>query len=263
MNAPLLETVRAGFAYGSEAVLSDISLAIGGGEFIGVIGPNGSGKSTLLKILAGVLPVKSGRALFRGGPLESRARKTLARALAWVPQEHPMAFPFHVMEIVMMGRHPHVSPLRFETGEDLRAAEKAMAVTGTRDLASRRFDEISGGEKQRVMLAGAIAQETGALLLDEPTAALDLKFQVEILEILKRLNREENKTLVVALHDLHLASRYCQRLILLDRGRIVKDGPPAEVLRRDVLEPVYGVRVRLLDDGQGGVHISPEAPCTP
>jgi len=260
MNKPLLETVRAGFAYDKEAVLRDISLTIGEGEFIGIIGPNGSGKSTLLKILGGYLPA-SGRVRFRGDPIENCSRKALARAIAWVPQEHPMAFPFRVMELVMMGRHPYASPLRFETGEDHEAAEKAMAVTGIAALASRRFDEISGGEKQRVMMAGAIAQNTDALLLDEPTAALDIKYQIEILEILKHLNQDENKTLIVALHDLHLASRYCHRLILLDRGRIVKDGSPADVLTRETLEPVYGVRVRLLADGEGGIHISPEAPC--
>jgi iron complex transport system ATP-binding protein len=262
MSSPLLEVRAAGFAYRQEPVLNDISLAIGEGEFIGVIGPNGSGKSTLLKVLGGYLPVQRGSALFKAEPIRRCPKKILARSIAWVPQEHSMAFPFHVLEIVMMGRHPYLSPLRFETEEDHRTAEKALALTGTSALAGRRFDAISGGEKQRVLMAGAIAQETAILLLDEPTAALDLKYQMEILSILKHLNEEEHKTIVVALHDLHLASRFCRRLILLDRGAIAKDGPPAEVLTPEVLEPVYGVRVRLQDDGEGGVHITPEAPCT-
>ncbi len=261
MNAALIQAERASFAYDREPVLHDISLAIEAGEFVGIIGPNGSGKSTLLKLMSGHLNATGGRLSFQGQPMTGLAKKTLACNVAWVPQEHAMAFPFRVMEIVLMGRHPYVSPLRFETAEDHRVAEKALDLTGTRALAERRYDEISGGEKQRVMIAAAIAQDTPALILDEPTAALDLKFQVEIMSILKRLNRDENRTLVVALHDLHLASRYCHRLVLLDGGRIVRDGPTAQVLTREVLEPVYGISLTLLDDGRGGVHVSPEAAC--
>ncbi|MFQ5450106.1 MAG: ABC transporter ATP-binding protein [Nitrospinaceae bacterium] len=240
------------FAYDKDPVLKYISLAIGKGEFVGILGPNGSGKSTLLKMMGGILRAGTGQISFRETDIDHYKRKILARSVAWIPQEHPQVFPFRVQEIVLMGRHPYLSPLTFEKEEDYGIADRAMKITETSHLAARRFNEVSGGEKQRVMIASAIAQEPEIMILDEPTTALDIKYQLEILNILKRLNLKKSMTLVLAMHDLHLASKFCRRLILLNQGRIIKDGTPGEVLQREILEEVYGVKIKLFRDQDDG-----------
>jgi iron complex transport system ATP-binding protein len=256
----MLRLQNVSFSYGEEMAVRGVSLDIRGGGFIGVIGPNGSGKSTLLKLLAGILRTGDGEVAFKGHDIRHVKRKALARAIAWIPQEHLQIFPFKVMELVLMGRHPYLSALAFEGEEDVKIARRAMDMTNVTQFADRSFNNMSGGERQRVMLASAIAQEPELMLLDEPTASLDIKYQVEILGILKRLNKEHGLTLVMALHDLHLASKYCDRLILLDQGRIVCDGPPERVLRKETLEAVYGVRVKIFRDADdGGIMISPGA----
>lgn len=250
-----LEVENLGFAYDSKPILKNISLAADKGDFIGLIGPNGSGKSTLLKLMGGVLKCPDNAIRVNKHPINSINKKELARAIAWIPQEHPMVFPFTIQEIVLMGRHPYLSPLSFESEEDYKIAQQAMETTQTLQFSNRYFNEISGGEKQRVMLASAIAQEPKVMLLDEPTSALDLKYQVQILNILKQLNEEKNITLLLAMHDLNLASRYCQRLILLDNGVIACDGTPEEVLKKEIIKNVYGVNVNLHNlDGEILVH---------
>ena len=252
---PHLEVKNLVFAYDSEPILKDISLSVEKGEFIGLIGPNGSGKSTLLKLMGGVMNLSDDAVWINDQPINTIKKKVLARDITWISQEHPMVFPFTVQEIVLMGRHPYLPPLSFEGKEDYRIARDAMEITQTSQFSNRYFSEISGGEKQRVMLASAIAQEPEIMLLDEPTSALDLKYQIQILNILKRLNEEKNITLILAMHDLNLASRYCRRLILLDEGAIVRNGTPAEVLKKEVLENVYGVHVNLHNlDGEVLVH---------
>ena len=171
-----------------------------------------------------------------------------------------MVFPFKVLEIVLMGRHPYLSPLTFEGQDDFDIARDAMELTQTLKFSDRGFNEISGGEKQRVIIASAIAQEPEMMLLDEPTSALDIKYQMQILKILRRLNHQDGITLVLAMHDLHLASKFCQRLILLSEGKIVCDGRPEDVLKKEILEEVYGVKVKLFrDEEDGSVLVSPEA----
>ena len=252
---PHLEVKNLVFAYDSEPILKDISLSVEKGDFIGLIGPNGSGKSTLLKLMGGVMSLSDDAVWINDHPINAIKKKVLARDITWISQEHPMIFPFTIQEIVLMGRHPYLSPLSFEGEEDYRIARDAMEITQTSQFSDRYFNEISGGEKQRVMLASAIAQEPEIMLLDEPTSALDLKYQIQILNILKRLNEEKNITLILAMHDLNLASRYCRRLILLDDGAIVRDGTPAEVLKKEVIENVYGVNVNLHNlDGEVLVH---------
>lgn len=247
------------FAYDKDPVLKYISLAIGKGEFVGILGPNGSGKSTLLKMMGGILRAGTGQISFRETDIDHYKRKILARSVAWIPQEHPQVFPFRVQEIVLMGRHPYLSPLTFEKEEDYGIADRAMKITETSHLAARRFNEVSGGEKQRVMIASAIAQEPETMLLDEPTSALDLKYQMEILKLLKEMNGSDGLTVALALHDLHLASKFCRRLILLDKGRIVRDGPPDQVLLREILEKVYEVKVKIFrHEEDGSLMISPE-----
>ena len=159
-----------------------------------------------------------------------------------------------------MGRHPYLSPLSFEGEDDYRIAEEAMKQTQVHEFANRSFNEISGGEKQRVMIASAITQKPEIMLLDEPTSALDIKYQVEILSILKRLNEQENKSLILAMHDLHLASKFCKRLILLKKGHVFCEGSPSEVLKKEILEEVYEVRVKIFqDDEDGSLLVVPEA----
>lgn len=260
MNSPVLQLQDVSFAYQEDSVIKQVSLDVHPGEFTGILGPNGSGKSTLLKLMGGLLKKDSGKVLFRETELSQYTRKRLAQSIAWIPQEHPMVFPFQVSEIVLMGRHPYLSPFTFESEQDFEIASRAMEITATTHLSGRSFNEVSGGEKQRVVIASALAQEPEIMLLDEPTAALDIKYQLEVLNILKHLNEKNGMTLLLAMHDLHLASKFCQRLILINEGQIVKDGTPAEVLQKEVLEKVYDVRIKLFRDHEdGSVMISPES----
>jgi cobalamin transport system ATP-binding protein len=240
------------FAYAKEPVLRDISLEFQAGEFTGVIGPNGSGKSTLLKLIGGILPSSPETVFFKNHELSHYKKKELAISISWIPQEKQMAFSFKVIDIVLMGRHPYLSPLSFEGESDYQIAQDAMKQTQVLEFANRSFNEISGGEKQRVMIASAISQKPEVMLLDEPTSALDIKYQIEILNILKQLNEQENKSLILAMHDLHLASKFCKRLILLKEGRVFCEGPPDEVLKKEILEEVYEVKVKIFRDDEDG-----------
>jgi iron complex transport system ATP-binding protein len=232
------------FAYGARRVLEGVSLGIAKGEMVGVLGPNGSGKTTLLKILSGVL-AGVGEVKLDGQPIRSYARRELARLAAVVPQESEIHFPFTAAEIVLMARASHHGRLALEGAADLDAARRAMAVTETASLADRYLHELSGGEKQRVMIARALAQEAAILLLDEPAAFLDLKHQKGVFDLMRRLNGERGLTVVAALHDLNLAALYFPRLVLLGDGKIFRDGPPEEVLTEANIRAVYGVEVRV------------------
>ncbi|MBT7476085.1 MAG: ABC transporter ATP-binding protein [Nitrospina sp.] len=255
MTPALMKLENISFAYETLPVLKDISLSTREQDFIGLIGPNGSGKSTLLKIMGAILKPDSGSVQFKESSLPKINKKLFAQSVSWIPQDHPMVFPFKVSEIVLMGRHPYLSPLSFESEEDFEISRRAMETTMTSQFADRYFNEISGGEKQRVMIASALAQDPEMMLLDEPTAALDLKYQIQILSILKSLNARHKMTLVMAMHDLNLASSFCNRLILLDEGQIVRDGTPEQVLKKDILEQVYGIEVDLgSHDGSIRVH---------
>mgnify|MGYP003967242449 FL=1 len=205
--------------------------------------------------MGAILKPDSGSIQFKESSLPKINKKLFAQSVSWIPQDHPMVFPFKVSEIVLMGRHPYLSPLSFESEEDFEISQRAMETTMTSQFADRYFNEISGGEKQRVMIASALAQDPEMMLLDEPTAALDLKYQIQILSILKNLNARHKMTLVMAMHDLNLASSFCNRLILLDEGQIVRDGTPEQVLKKDILEQVYGIEVDLgSHDGSIRVH---------
>ena len=262
MSPPLIQLRNVTFAYDRETVLHSVSMDIRPGEFVGIIGPNGSGKSTLLKLMGGVLNADRGGLFFRETDYRDQKRNYLARSITWVPQDHPMVFPFKVSEIVLMGRHPYLSAFTFEGEKDIEIAHNAMELTQTLQFADRGFNEISGGEKQRVIIAGAIAQEPEVMILDEPTSALDIKYQIQIMSILKKLNEEKNVTVILAMHDLHMASKFCRRLILLNEGRVFQDGTPEEVLQKEHLEKVYGVRVNLFRDNDGSIMISPDSLCT-
>ena len=252
MTSAIMQLENISFAYETSPVVRDLSLSIQQQDFIGLIGPNGSGKSTLLKLMGAILKQDSGSILFNESPLSQINKKQFAQSVSWIPQDHPMVFPFKVSEIVLMGRHPYLSPLSFESEEDFEIAQRAMESTMTSQFADRYFNEISGGEKQRVMIASALAQNPEVMLLDEPTAALDLKYQVEILSILKRLNTDRKMTLVMAMHDLNLASKFCNRLILLNEGKIESDGTPEQVLNKEILERVYDIEIDLVSSSKDG-----------
>ncbi|HPM75458.1 MAG TPA: ABC transporter ATP-binding protein [bacterium] len=236
---------NATFAYRDAPVVDAVNLAIEPGQMVALVGPNGAGKSTLLKLLAGLLEPAGGVVIFAGRELAAWPPVELARRLAFMPQEVHFHFPFTVGQYVLMARHPYRGWSPFEDQNDLAAARAALTATGMEALAERSVLELSGGERQRATLAAALAQEPEVLLLDEPTAALDLRFQVEIYETLRRLNRERDLTVVAVTHDLNLAARFCPRLVLLAQGRIVADGGATEILRAELIARHYGVDVEV------------------
>jgi iron complex transport system ATP-binding protein len=244
---PAIHTRDLSFAYKDRAVLHRISLSVANGEMVGILGPNGSGKTTLLKILSAVLRGQ-GEVKLNGRNIAAYARRELSRLFAVVQQEARINFPYTAAEIVLMGRASYHSPFALEGKKDIEVARASMDLTDSLSLSNRYLHELSGGEKQRVMIARALAQEPEILLLDEPSAFLDLKHQVQVFELLRRLNRERGLTIVAALHDLNLASLFFPRLIMLRDGKIYRDGPPREVLTEKTIEEVYGIRVRVAQD---------------
>jgi len=228
-----------GMRYDAAAVLAGISFEIAGPQFVALVGPNGAGKSTLLSIMAGLIGGYSGGCEYRGAEVRNWDRKAFAREVSFVPQSVRVEFPFTAEQVVLMGRTPHCAGL-FEAPGDREAAEKAMHATGTAGFRSRDFRSLSGGERQLVVLASAIAQEPRALLLDEPAAFLDIRHQLAIYSLLADLRRAG--TLVVAVtHDLNLAATYADRVIALYAGRIFADAKPAEVLAPSGIQSVFGV----------------------
>lgn len=236
-------------------VLKNVSLAIGSGEVLGILGPNGSGKSTLLKILMRILVPQQGTVEWFGQPPDAFSQADIARHVAFVPQETQQAFPFTINEMVLMGRYPHHDRtwgLGWEGSRDRVVAMQAMRDLDVTHLGARLITNVSGGERQRAVIARALAQEPEVLLLDEPTAFLDLHHQLDIARIIRRLNRERGLTVVLVSHDLNLASQYCDRLLLLREGEIVTVGSPEEVIAAASLESVYGCPVLVDQHPQSG-----------
>jgi iron complex transport system ATP-binding protein len=248
-------------------VLDQVSLRVPRGALVGLLGPNGSGKTTLLKLLAGALAPASGRVELDGRDVRQVARIEMARRVAMVPQETQLAFEYSVLEIALMGRYPHLGPFELEGPEDVAIARNALEATGTLSLARRPFATLSGGEKQRVVIASALAQfEPRAsrrtadpaaparpaaseppqlLLLDEPTASLDLHYQLEVVSLLRRLNRDRDLTMVVSTHDLNVAASLCERVVMLRDGRVVASGATEDVLTAEAVRTLYGVNVHV------------------
>jgi iron complex transport system ATP-binding protein len=243
MASDTLAAEKVSFAYDRRArpVVDGVSLSVSRGTIVGLLGPNGSGKTTLLRLLSGTLIPDHGRVLLDGQAIAGMSRRDLARRIAVVPQETHSAFDYSALEIVMMGRYPHLGAFELEGASDLAIARRAMADTGTTSFEARRFAALSGGEKQRVVIAGALAQASDVLLLDEPTASLDLGFQFEIAALLSRLNRDRGTTMVVSTHDLNLAATLCTELVLLKAGRVIAQGPTDEVLTPAHIRDLYGV----------------------
>jgi len=250
----LLQAAELSFGYDADVVLHDVTVAVPRGGIVGILGPNGSGKTTLLRLLAGTLKPTRGRVRFDEGDLAALPRVAIARRLAVVPQEVHLAFEYTALEIALMGRYPHLGPFELEGPDDVEIARRALLATGTLGLEHRPFDTLSGGEKQRVIIASALAQfepaaRTGAgwspaaqaLLLDEPTASLDMHYEVEVAGLLRRLNLERGLTIVVSTHDLNFAAALCKQLVLLREGRVLAAGPTGAVLTAERIRELYGV----------------------
>jgi iron complex transport system ATP-binding protein len=226
--------------YGTEPVIKGISFDIKEGEFCGIIGPNGSGKSTLLKLMSRALPFQSGMMQFDGNAIRTISMKEYCSRVSFVSQAGSFeGFPFSVRDVVLMGRMPHLGRFEKETETDFEAVEESLRLTDTLTLKDKAIDELSAGERQRVLIARALCQRPRLLFLDEPTAHLDIGHQIQILNLMQRLNREKNLTIIMVIHDLNLAGEYCGRLILLNDGMIFHDGAPEEVLTYQNIETVY------------------------
>ena len=238
---PLLEVEHVTFGYGGAPVVSDASLAVSPGRFVGLLGPNGSGKSTLLRLAAGLLHPQQGSVRLEGRTLGSRGRTEIARQVAVVPQQPLMPEAFTGWDIVVAGRTPHQGILRGTSPLDEAIVQRALALVDATHLIDRRVGEISGGERQRLLLARALAQEPAVLLLDEPTAHLDLPHQLTILDLVLRLTRESDLAILGVFHDLNLAAAYCDELSLMRDGRILVHGTPETVLSAGWIATVYGL----------------------
>jgi len=252
MSVPALSLEGVVFAYGRTPILSGIDFSVTQGSITGVLGPNGTGKTTLVRLASAALRPSEGRIALFGDDLATLPSRERARRVAVVPQETHPVFEFTVDEIVRMGRAPHLGFLGVEGPQDHRLARESMELCEVAYLAGRSFRALSGGERQRVLLARALAQEARLLLLDEPTAFLDLKHRLAVYALLERLHRERGLSVVVVSHDINLAARHCDRLILLRRGAVAADGTPNEVLRPEPIRAVYEVEVEIRTDPSSG-----------
>jgi iron complex transport system ATP-binding protein len=225
--------------YHKQDIIRDITLEISKGDFLGVIGPNGSGKTTLLRLMSRALKPSAGKIMLSGEDISSLDLKRFCCQVAFVSQDALINFSFSVFEIVLMGRIPHLKRLQAESKKDLMSAEQALIMTDTLHLKDKMINELSSGERQRVLIARALAQEPVLLFLDEPTAHLDIGHQIQILDLLRRLNRQNNLTIVMVLHDLNLAAEFCDRIVLMDEGKVFDEGSPEQVLTYQNIEKVY------------------------
>jgi iron complex transport system ATP-binding protein len=262
----LLDAAGLRFSYSTDAgrlAIDDVALRVSTETIVGVLGPNGSGKTTLIKLLSGALSPSSGTVTLDGVPLARIPRAHLARRIAVVPQETHLAFDYTALEIVLMGRYPRLRAFEIEGPDDIRCAMEALGATGTAHAAARAFPTLSGGEKQRVIIASALAQldDRGAssanpdgartragslLLLDEPTASLDLRYQLELAALISRLHRERGIAMVLSTHDLRLAAAVCTTIVMLANGRVLAAGPTGDVLKPDIVAGLYGVDTALV-----------------
>jgi iron complex transport system ATP-binding protein len=229
--------------YDKQTVLRNINFEAKPGEMLGIIGPNGSGKSTLIKGITRLIQPGSGNIFLDGSNISAINRQKLAQLVAVVPQNATLPEPFTAIEVVLMGRTPHLGLLRYEGRKDLSIVKAAMEATQTLAFAERRVGELSGGERQRLTIARALAQEPKIILMDEPTANLDINYQIETLDLARQLCRKQHLIVVVTLHDLNLASQYCDRLIVLSQGTVYCQGTPQAVINAQTIKDVYGAEV--------------------
>jgi len=246
-----IETKKVELSLGNAKILKGIDLHVGKKEFVGVIGPNGSGKSTLLKCIYRVLQPSKGAVLVDGKPLKSYAVRDSAKKMAVVAQHNYYSFEFSVSEVVLMGRTPHKRAMERDNAEDYQIVREALKTVGMSEFENRSFSTLSGGEQQRIILARALAQKTTCLILDEPTNHLDIKYQFQLMDIVKGLNL----TVIAAIHDLNIAAMYCDRLLVVENGLIIKNGTPEEVLTPEFIKEVYEVDADVIKDEKGEIHI--------
>ncbi len=245
MGTVLLSVRDCSFGYkGSDFRLRDVSLEVSRGEVLGIIGPNGSGKSTLLRLMGGFQRPDGGEVSLQGAPIRSFSRRELARDLAFLPQNPETSFRFSVRQVVAMGRYPYLGSFAFLTRHDVEVVERALSETESTGFGERNFFTLSGGEKQRVLIASVLAQEPSVMLLDEPTAALDIHHRCEVLGLLRDLSRK-GIAVVVVTHDLNAASQFCNRLVLLAEGSVLRRGGPHEVMDPELLSRAYRADVRV------------------
>jgi iron complex transport system ATP-binding protein len=252
-DAFAVENVSFGYDAGAP-VLRDVSFTVNSGEFLSIIGPNGSGKTTLLRLLDRILIPHMGRILLENSNLQKLSRSDIAKRIAFVPQDGNLSFPFTVYEVVLMGRSPHIRGAAFESQRDREIARIAMQQTDVAHIADQPITRLSGGERQRALIARALAQEPDIVLLDEPNAHLDIAHQLEVFRIIKRLNTQENLTVVSVSHDLNLAAAFSDRVAMLMEGELSALGTPREVFTEEQINTVFRTRV-LIDD-----HPSVDAP---
>jgi iron complex transport system ATP-binding protein len=264
MTAPLLEVESLEWHAAERRILGPVDLAVERGESVAVVGPNGAGKTTLLRLLAGVLSPSAGIRRFAGRPFGDYGPKGLARQIAYVPQLRPVRVPLSVEEVVLLGRYPHLGRLQLAPGQrDFEAVAEALAVVEIEALRKRPVDELSGGERQAVYIAAALAQEAEVLILDEPTTHLDPRHQRDIAALLPRLRRDAGRTVITATHDLNFASLTASRLVALQEGRVLATGGPAEILSPDVLETLFHAPFEVVRSGDRPVtllRLDPPAP---
>lgn len=246
------------YSYATGApVLKKIAFACERGTITGIIGPNGSGKTTLIKVMAGLLAPDEGTVLIDGGSLANRSVSERSREMTYVAQSEHIPFPFTAFEVVLMGRTPYRSALAFESTEDVAIAHEAMSVTETQDFAARSIFDLSGGERQRVVLARALAQQSKVMLLDEPTASLDIRHKVAFYSVLRRRCRETKLTAIAAMHDINLASLTCDRIVVIKGGRIVSVGNPNDVLTKNIISQVFETDLHIGRDPAGQPFVLP------
>jgi len=254
----LVETDRLCYNYGVVKVLEDINLSIHENKFYGIIGPNGSGKTTFIRNLSRGLMPQKGTIYLEGNDITAFSNRELARKISYVPQNTHLEFEFSVMDIVLMGRSPYLKRLQSESKSDIDVVENAMKITNTWHLRNKNIGEISGGERQRVIIARALAQQAKIMLLDEPVSQLDIHHQIEILRMVKKLTEEKRLTAIISLHDLNLAAQYSDQVILLKKGRVFKQGSPYEVITEENIMEAYGIKVQVIKNiTNGRPHIIP------
>lgn len=238
----------ADFSYGSVAAIRDLTLTLPPGKFYGIVGPNGCGKTTLLDLLIGSRRPSSGTVSFHNRPVVEYRRRDLSRQVALVPQDFSIGFAFTVHEVVLMGRHPYLKRFSAPSSTDLDQVESAMDTIGISHFRDRFVNELSGGEKQRVVVARALAQDTPVILFDEATSNLDIRYTLEILNVAKRLVREEKKTVIAVIHNLNLAAAYCDEIVFMKQGRVVASGPADTVMAPETIKEVFGIEIQVRQD---------------
>ena len=243
------------FSYNGTNIINDISLNIMEGEFLSLLGPNGAGKTTLIRILTGVIKDIEGEVLLYSKPIHHYRRREFAKTVSFLPQNPEVNLPFQVRDVVMMGRFPYIKRFEMERPRDIEVAEYAMKLLSIDHLAKRHLKELSGGEVKRVFIAQAIAQESKILFLDEPTANLDINYQIEIFKILKDFNRRLNKTIILVTHDINHAARFAKRIVLLKDGMVVKSGEPEDVITEDNLRLVFNTELKVEYDSKNKPYI--------